>query len=272
MSEATPSFAAVFDEDSGEDATTGLFAQSAATASVDYSDMFGASGTGVGALPDHGEITPRFDGDTGQLPAEACWAMQELIAAPYISVGNKKHWSAMMAHSEHIRSRLSELNLVLEINDEHGYAFTRQADDPNPQARAILKPRTLSLAASTLALYLYNQYIIAPEDAVVEKTDMVDHLLHYKPANDTDELGFRRRTDAAIKTLEDLSIIKAVKGSENRRFVVHGVITSILSAERVEALTARYAALAAGGAAPVSAVRGVDGGATDSDGLEHADG
>lgn len=272
MSETTPSFAAVFDEDGGGEAGTGLFATSPAVAAVDYSDMFAGSGAAVGALPGHGEITARFDGDTGQLPAEACWAMQELIAAPYLGANSKKHWSAVMTYTEQIRSRLSELNLVLEINAEHGYAFTRQADDPNPQARAVLKPRTLSLAASTLALYLYNQYIIAPDDAVVEKTDMVDHLLHYKPANDTDELGFRRRTDAAIKSLEELSIIKAVKGSDNRRFVVHAVITSILSAERVEALTARYAVLAASGAATTSTAPSADDRASDSDGLEDIDG
>ena len=70
--------------------------------------------------------------------------------------------------SGELRSRLSELGLALEVNREFGYAFTRQADDPSPRSRVILRTRTLSLAASALALYLYSQYVVSPDDPVVD--------------------------------------------------------------------------------------------------------
>ena len=143
-----------------------------------------------------------------------------------------------------LRRRLSELGLVLEISQEHGYAFTRQADDPSPHARTLLRARTLSLAASALMLYLYNQYLLAPDDPVVETADMIEHMLGYKPPEDTDEAGFVRKIHAAIRALDETHVIKPVTGTS--RYLIYGVITSLLSADRVEALTARYTAIAAG--------------------------
>jgi hypothetical protein len=123
---------------------------------------------------------PRFDGDTSELPPEACWALQELVAAPHISDKTKHHWPAVRQYEEVLRSRLSELGLTLEINREYRYAFTRQADDPSPHSRTILPSRTLTLMASALGLYLYQQYVMSPDDPVVNTADMVDHMLAYK--------------------------------------------------------------------------------------------
>ncbi len=187
---------------------------------------------------------PRFDGDTSQLPPEVCWTLQELVAAPHVREESRKHWSALLQFEDVLRSRLSELGLVLEINRELGYAFTRQAEDPSPHARTLLRTRTLSLAASALALYLYNQYVISPDEPVVEIADMIDHMMGYKPAHDTDEAGFLKKIHTAVKSLEEACIIKPVPGTT--RYIIYGVITAILSAERVAALDARYKAIAAG--------------------------
>lgn len=207
----------------------------------------------VGAVTEPG-ADPRFEGDTSELPAEACWALQELIAAPHVTEQSRRHWAALLRHEDLLRSRLSELGLVLEVSQERGYAFTRQASDPSPHSRTLLRARTLSLAASALALWLYNQYLIAPGDPVVEESDMTDHLLGYKPSSDTDEAGFVKRARAAIRSLEDAHLIRAVPGTS--RYLIYPVITSVLTAGRVAALTARYRELAdttggpAEGAAP----------------------
>jgi Domain of unknown function (DUF4194) len=197
------------------------------------------AGSHISAEPNQ----PRFDGDTSQLPPLVCWTLQELVAAPHVRQGTGRHWAVLLQYEELLRSRLSELGLVLEINREHGYAFTRQGDDPSPHARTLLRARTLSLSASALALYLYNQYLLAPDDPVVETADMIEHMLGYKPSDDTDEAGFVRRMYAAIRALDEAHIIKPVPGTS--RYLIYGVITSLLSAERVEALTARYTAIAA---------------------------
>ncbi|WP_298176982.1 DUF4194 domain-containing protein [Saccharomonospora sp.] len=187
---------------------------------------------------------PRFPGDTSQLPPEACWALQELVAAPHITDKSKKHWPVVVQYETELRSRLSELGLVLELNHEHRFAFTRQAEDPSPHSRNILRTKTLSLGASALALYLYQRYLAAPDNPVVETDDMIDHMLAYKRPDDTDEATFHKRILSAIKSLDDAAIIKPIKGTD--RYLIHSVITSILTADRVEALHDRYRALARG--------------------------
>jgi hypothetical protein len=176
-----------------------LPAGQALAAPLDPASLALVGGGPVGAVTGP-RAEPRFEGDTSELPPEASWALQELIVAPHILEQPRGHWPAQLRHEDKLRSRLSELGLVLEVNRERGYAFTRQAGDPSPHSRTLLRARTLSLAASALALWLYNQYLIAPDDPVVEESDMIDHLLGYKPPTDTDEAGFTRRARAAIRS------------------------------------------------------------------------
>ncbi|WP_129664539.1 DUF4194 domain-containing protein [Phytoactinopolyspora endophytica] len=225
----------------------GLFSEVSAipAATLDPTDVFdeSASDDAAGTRVGSGDHEARFDGDTSELPPEVCWTLQELVAAPHVS-GSSRHWAVLLQHEKKLRSRLSELGLLLEINHEHRYAFTRQAEDPSQHSRAILRTKTLSLAASTLALYLYQQYLASPENPVVETADMIDHMMAYKRADDTDEAAFHKKVVTAIKSLDDAAIIKPVKGTD--RYLVYGVITSVLTAERVEVLTRRYQAIARG--------------------------
>jgi hypothetical protein len=234
----SPDYATIFAEDlldGTEEVTSG---------SLDRVAVFDEETAG-GTHLDRGDLPVRFDGDTSQLPSEVCWALQELLVSPHVTEKSKRHWPVVLQYEEILRSRLAELGLILVINREYRYAFTRQADDPSPHSRAVLRAKTLSLAASALALYLYNQYVVAPDDPIVERADMVDHMLAYKPASDTDDVGFRKKIDAAIKSLEDAAIIKPIRGN-NDRYTVYGVITAILTADQVTALDARYQAVARG--------------------------
>ncbi|HEY0637400.1 MAG TPA: DUF4194 domain-containing protein [Pseudonocardiaceae bacterium] len=244
MTDRPPSFAVLFDEqpEQREQSAAGRAAalSPAAVFEEGHDGGPGPIGTHIGSGPHE----PRFDGDTSELPPDVCWTLQELVAAPHVTDRSRKHWPVVVQYEEVLRSRLSELGLVLEINHEHRYAFTRQAGESSPHSRIILRARTLSLAASALALYLYQQYLVAPGDPVVETTDMVDHMMAYKREDDTDEAAFQKKIRTAVKSLDDASIIKQIKGTE--RYLVHGVITSILTAERVEALQQLYLAVARG--------------------------
>lgn len=259
-----PSFADVFDD--------GLFTEESVPAgsALDPEQVFtDATATDAETVGTHVERPQqaRFDGDTSALPAEVCWTLQELVAAPHVTDKSKKHWPIVLQYEQVLRSRLSELGLVLEVNREHRYAFTQQAEDPSPHSRTILRARTLSLAASALALYLYQQYLVASDDPVVSATDMIDHMLAYKRAEDTDEAAFQKKVRTAIKSLDDASIIKQIKGTD--RYLIYPVITSVLTADRVEALTARYQAIASGD--PGGDADGDADGDTDGDAVEDDD-
>lgn len=211
----------------------------------------------VGGHVDSGARRERFDGDTSALPAEVCWALQELVAAPHVTDKARRHWPIVLQYEEVLRSRLAELGLILEINHEHRYAFTRQADDPSPHSRSLLRTKTLSLAASALALYVYQQYMIASGDPVVAVSDMVDHMMAYKRADDTDEAAFQKRVLGAVKSLEDAAVIKQIRGTD--RYLVYSVITSVLTADRIDALRGRYLAIAHGDGPSAAATQGEDG-------------
>ncbi|HET9875454.1 MAG TPA: DUF4194 domain-containing protein [Mycobacterium sp.] len=236
MSDSTPDFSTVF-----ADLFTGANVSVDQAEGLDPAEVFASSAT-LGTNVDSGERATKFDGDTGQLPPEVCWTLQELVAAPHISEKSRRHWAVVLQYEDVLRSRLAELGLILELSHEHRYAFTRQADDPSPYSRTILRTKTLRLAASALALYLYQLYLVSPDDPVVETADMIDHMMAYKPATDTDEVAFQRKIRTAIVALDDAGIIKPVKGTD--RYLINSVITSILAADRIQALDQRYRAIA----------------------------
>lgn len=236
-----PIFVDVFGEDISGD---GSAASRGDPSRLDPDAVFTGDDEAVGSHVDDGDHATRFDGDTSELPSELCWALQELVSAPHITEKSRS-WPVVLQYEERLRSRLSELGLLLELNREFRYAFTRQADDPSLRSRTILRAKTLSLAASVLALYLYRLYVVSPDDPIVDRADMIDHMMAYRPADDTDEVKFRDKINAAIKSLDDAAIIKSIKGN-NDRFTIYGVITAILTADQVTALEARYRAITRG--------------------------
>lgn len=223
------------DDTTGRDADAGPL--------LDPDAVFDDAAPVAGVTADAGAGGQRFDGDTSELGARACWALQELVGAPHVSEGSK-HWPVVLQYEDALRSRLSELGLLLEIDHERRFAFTRQADDPSPRSRKLLRAKTLSLAASALALHLYQQYVISADDPIVETADMLEHMVAYKPQQDTDEAAFEKKVRTAIRSLEEASIIKRINDTE--RFVIHSVITSIITAEQLDTLQERYSAIAHG--------------------------
>ncbi|MFF5264558.1 DUF4194 domain-containing protein [Actinomadura viridis] len=243
---------AIFTETGPAGARAGAAAPSV-DALTEALEAAGAPTTTVGGHVCPDQYPPRFSDDTSELAPEACWALQALVADHFITHRDPR-WPAIRQYEKRLRSRLSELGLLLELNREHGHAFAVQADDPSPHSRVLLRTKTLSLAASALLLFLYEHYIRDP-DAPVEVADMLDYMSAYRPQGDTDEAAFDRRIHTAIEHLKP--IISPIPGT--RRYLVSGVITSLVTAERVEALKARYKAL-------------IDGSTTTDGATDHAPG
>ncbi len=66
-----------------------------ATPSVDLSHFTFDGADPIGE-DTSGPVTPRFDGDTSELPAPVCYALQELISAAHVS-GRSRNWRAIEA-------------------------------------------------------------------------------------------------------------------------------------------------------------------------------
>jgi hypothetical protein len=195
---------------------------------------------------DDGEagIAPRFDGDTSQMPPEACWALQHLVTRPHLSKDNGAHWAVIVAFEDLLRSRLNELGLLLIVDHDRGYAYTKQSEDPHPRSRRLLRAKTLNLAASALLLFLYQQYMGSSDHPVVTHSEMIDHMSLYRSSGDTDEAGFVAKIETAIGTLTEVALLRRLE--EGDRYLIHGVVASLLDSVQLEALRERYMAVATG--------------------------
>src|SRR5699024_11196268 len=116
--------------------------------------------------------------------------------------------------------------------------------------RKLLRTDTLNHAASTLLLHLYQQYLVSAGDPIVDTDDLVEHILTYKPASDTDSAGFEKKVHAAIRRLERAWVITRINNTH--RFVINPAVTSLVTPDQLETLEQRYRAIAHGEAVGAS--------------------
>lgn len=208
---------------------------------IDFSSLPTVGDTSLPGLSS-GPAT-RFEQDTSELDNRACWALQNLLTRRYVT--KDKHpevWSWMIEHRRKVASRLSELNLVLVIDEAIEHAYTEQAEDESPWARKLLRRDTLQLYDSVLALHLAKMVRAAPDVRVlISRDDMHALFGNVDNIRDRDEHRFERRINAAIKKLADVKILLSTDEEDN--FTVSPIILSLMTAARIEALEAQFAAL-----------------------------
>jgi hypothetical protein len=215
-------------------------------AAMDFSSLPTVGDTSLPGLST--ERTTRFEQDSSELDNRACWALQNLLTRRYITKdGHPEVWSWMMEYRRKIASRLSELNLVLVIDEAIEHAYTEQADDESPWARKLLRRDTLQLYDSVLALHLAKMVRAAPDVRVlISRDDMHALFGNIDNVRDRDEDRFERRINAAIKKLTDVKILLSTDEEDN--FTVSPIILSLMTAARIEALEVQFAALTPAGA------------------------
>jgi hypothetical protein len=137
---------------------------------------------------------------------------------------------------------LSELNLILVIDEGIEHAYTEQADDESPWARRLLRKDTLQLYDSVLALHLAKMVRATPDVRVlISRDDMHTLFAGIDNIRDRDEDRFGKRINAAIKKLVDVKILLDTDQEDN--FTVSPVILSLITAARIEALEVQFTAL-----------------------------
>ena len=208
---------------------------------IDFSALPEVDGIAIpGLLP---QRTSRFEEDSGELDDRACWALQNLLTRRYVSKDKQPElWSWIIEYRRKLASRLSELNLVLVVDEAIEYAFTGQAEDESLWARKLLRKETLQLYDSVLALQLAKMARATPDVRVlISRDDMHALFAGIDNIRDRDEERFAKRIDAAIKKLVDVKILLDTDEEDN--FVVSPVILSLMTAARIEALEAQFVAL-----------------------------
>lgn len=189
---------------------------------------------------------PLFDGDEGLLPAEVRGTLVRVLTSRFVDgVRNPVHWTRVLRHEDVLRSRLHDVYLELVIDRRRQVAFTQQLELDDDVPVLLRKDKPLTLAATVLLLHLRQEYdrgAVEGRDVVVEHRELLEHLEAWKDVDDQNPATFRKRCENAVENVKEKGILAPV--SEGR-YRISGVLHSLLTAEKVDALTAALTALAA---------------------------
>lgn len=181
---------------------------------------------------------PRFVGDTGQLPEQACYAYQELLKKEFVD-RSSKHWAALLDSRSDLASRLSELNMALVIDEELGFAYKSEAEVDHGYSLLAKKP--IRWMDSVLLVYLRLQQALEVgryDDAIVERRDIVEHLRSYRKPADTDTYRHDKQIEKSIETMVGYNILIPLTGTE--RFLIAPVLSAAFPLAHIDALNELY--------------------------------
>lgn len=190
-------------------------------------------------------VTPLYAGDCGTLPMDTRQALCKLLSGPYLEV-DSPHWPALLRDEATIRARLADLFLELVIDRERKVAFSRQADTGELDTPILQRTSTLSFLDSVMVLNLRQRLVDADgldQRAVVEQDALLEDMEVFASAGDA--VATRKRIGASIEKLKKANLLQPIRGTEGR-YEIAPVLRLLFTAEDVQALSARYRALAAG--------------------------
>jgi hypothetical protein len=192
-----------------------------------------------------------FAGDTGELSIETRRVLVQLLLGPALDAErHTKLWPALLRDERVVRARLHELFLELIVDRDQRVAYTRQVVDAELEFPVLLRKAPLTFLQSALVIYLREQLIVAEargERAVVSRTELIEHLSAYEPANNRDQAKFAKQAAGAVDRAKDLSVLRRLRGADER-FEVSPTLKLLFSAEEIQSLTATYRQLVERGA------------------------
>ncbi|WP_328362103.1 DUF4194 domain-containing protein [Mycobacterium sp. NBC_00419] len=195
------------------------------------------------------ERRPRFDGDVGELPDRACWALQNLLTRRYISAeSDRELYGWVVEYRDQLSVRLSELDLLLRIVEAVEVAFIEQARYESARGVKLLRREPLGTYDSILALHLAQMMRAASDHTVLISRDEM-HGLFAGVLNDTDRdtVTFAARVDGAIARLASLEILRRSRDDEDS-YTISPVITAVMTASVITELQQQFELLLSGGA------------------------
>lgn len=180
---------------------------------------------------------PRFPGDTGTLPERACHALQEMLKRDFVT---RRHvtWRDLLTYRAEVSSRLNELNLVLVVDEDAGFAYKTDAEVDGGYSLLTKKP--ISMMDSLVLLYLRLQQAVtaAHEPTIVERGDILDNLRSYRRPEDTDEKRHDEKVRLAVDQLVKYKLVTEIAGTD--RLIVEPVLAAAFPLAQIQALHEVY--------------------------------
>jgi len=185
---------------------------------------------------------PRFEGDLSELPNQACWALQNLLAQRYISKDTHPDlWAWTLDHRRVLTSRLSELDLRLRISEDLEVAYTEQAQTEvqHPRARKLLRREPMTTYASILALQLARIARTSRAEQLIGRDDIHELFSGIRHRKDRDGAAIRNRVDEAITKMVNVKILVA-SSDDPDSFSISPVILAVMTGQMVDELSKEF--------------------------------
>lgn len=202
-----------------------------------------------------------FSGDSGTLDLDTRLALVKLLRGPFLDGGREPaRWAALKRSEAAVRRYLSEIFLLLVIDEGERIAFTQQASESDAVIPSVLRQVPLTMIDSALVLFLRGQLSAVAgtgQRAIVGVDDIVAQLTPYRREGTTDESAHLKRINGAVRKMIDAGVL--ANTPTEGRYEVSPVLRILFPAEQIAALTAAYEAL-----------RGTDAGEARLDGFDAA--
>jgi hypothetical protein len=192
---------------------------------------------------------PLFDEDTGTLTMAQRNAMNAVSKERFITEDDQPEiWRTLLAHRRLITSRLHDQYKHLRIYPERGLACASDVPQPTEGRRFVLlgKARRFTREETAVLVYMRQRYDVemaaGQPVAVVDRREIVDHVLNMQPSWLGDKVAVERRINAALERITaNFGLLAAVPG-ETDRFRIHRAVEVFLGLDDVQRLDAAFRA------------------------------
>ena len=152
-----------------------------------------------------------FSGDTGAFPLEMRQALVRLLRGPYIDgLADPALWTTVLTHAPTLQQYLSEIFLLLTIDDERKIALLTPADIDAVHTQPIVARKPLRREETLLALrlrVLLDRHAGTGTDVGISRAGAREILAEHRQPGTVDDKRLDEQTDAALARLLNLKLI-----------------------------------------------------------------
>ena len=193
-----------------------------------------------------------FDGDRGDLPAEARYALTRLVRDRYVAdeEGGRYRmstYSIILAYQDDIRRNLNNLCLTLNLNEKYrvAWASTAPFDGNMPGVvlkRGLVQKRDVTLLLITLRIAAQNAELEGRQHWYIDQHDLDATFTTLAPYADEGNAELvRKRIDAAVAEACTCGYLERSQTTANR-YRILPIVPAILTLERAQELVAQLGA------------------------------
>lgn len=191
-----------------------------------------------------------FPGDTGAFPLELRQALVRLLRGPYIDgAADPALWTTVLTHAPALQQYLSEIFLLLTIDDERKIALLAPAGIDAVHTQPIVARKPLRREETLLALrlrVLLDRHAGTGTDVSISRADAREILAEHRRPGAVDDKRLDEQTDAALARLLNLKLL--VPTELDGEYRVSNALALALPFDSIEQIPAYLAAIDASAA------------------------